>query len=657
MALRRGLVPKSACIVALIVIGFSALGIILGHSLEKIESSVLALSESAIPVSAAAYEMEINTLGTGLAVTKYMLRPDASHYARIAKDRSDFETFLAEYRSVAQSDEEKELLASIEHRYQEFREAGERMLVNKDDYDRIEQQLWMTLLGVTQNIEDFLFRITPDGSEESAAKHKLLKELEYSVDKVRRYLLIAEHLAPATLLAPTHFKDVHGTIATIASSKLTQRENIALTGLARQVEVAEAELAELQGFERSIDAEYRRFLTLREILDALLDEEIQVIAAAELANAKELSSRAVVAAYRTVSVGSGIAAVTLGLVVALVLQSIVQPLRKVAAAAVAFGKGNLDQRLSFFRKDEIGDVVSAFNEMAQNVQRSKYELDQMNTNLERMVEERTLDLQQANNDLEDEVKSHKATADQLSQAICQIEAAHTARASLVGNVNHEFRTPLNAILGFAEVLRMGTNKVAEPSRYADYLDGILSSGHRLLSIVNELVDLSQAERGVLRVSPVNVDIGTALDVTLGHVGWRAARKDVQIQTDVPEDLPCVWADRLRIEQVLTNVVDNAIKFTRPGTEVSIKSFARDGFVIVSVVDNGQGMSAQQLARVFEPFSTESPLTASDNAGAHIGLALSKRILELQSGELAIDSSPGAGTSVTIRLPTSSSAAI
>jgi signal transduction histidine kinase len=247
---------------------------------------------------------------------------------------------------------------------------------------------------------------------------------------------------------------------------------------------------------------------------------------------------------------------------------------------------------------------------------------------------------------------HQSTL--LEEARLVAEEANRAKSEFLANVSHEFRTPLNAIIGYAELLN--EEMAAAPTAVHADLERISRSAHHLRGLVNDVLALSQAEAGrvTLAVAPFRVD-GLLRDVT-SVVSPLARGQGTQLYVQCHRDVGEMTADEAKLRQVLINLVGNAVKFTRGGRIVlaARRLEAADGLdeVVFTVADTGEGMTPEQLTRIrrCEPFVQAEPSATRRHGGTGLGLAIAHRFTSLMGGTLTIDSSAGEGTTVTVQLP-------
>jgi signal transduction histidine kinase len=218
-------------------------------------------------------------------------------------------------------------------------------------------------------------------------------------------------------------------------------------------------------------------------------------------------------------------------------------------------------------------------------------------------------------------------------------------------MSHELRTPLNAVIGFAELMKRQTFGPLGDAKYVEYARDISQSANHLLEIINDILDLSKAEAGKLRVREQSVDVPRAVDACLRLINERAMESELTIRNAVPDNLPRLRADPRMVKQITLNLLSNAVKFTPAGGEVRIEAdVANGGGLRLSVFDNGIGIAAEDMATALSHFGQVDSTLNRKYEGTGLGLPLVKQLIELHDGTMEITSDTGSGTAATVRFP-------
>jgi signal transduction histidine kinase len=265
--------------------------------------------------------------------------------------------------------------------------------------------------------------------------------------------------------------------------------------------------------------------------------------------------------------------------------------------------------------------------------------------------------------LHDLTHQHRMEADyrkRMDTLMAELEAAHRAkqqaltlaqtRTDFLTQMSHELRTPLNAILGFSEMMTTQTAGPMENQRYLEYAEIIHSSGVHVLSLVNDLLDLSKLDAGKLELQVEQVEILKIIIDCVRLVGAQATREHIGISVHVFDGVDRLCGDSRRLRQMLLNLLSNALKFTPVGGEVTIDVFRRGEDVAIAVSDNGIGIRAEDIPKVLEPFGQVESEMSHKHPGTGLGLPLTKELAELHGGSLTMESNIDVGTTVTIILP-------
>ena len=238
--------------------------------------------------------------------------------------------------------------------------------------------------------------------------------------------------------------------------------------------------------------------------------------------------------------------------------------------------------------------------------------------------------------------------DELQRLYKEVETASKHKSEFLANMSHELRTPLNAIIGFSQVLREGISGEVN-AKQQEYLDDILTSANHLLALINDVLDLSKVEAGQVELQVAPFSLKDALERGVAMVREQATQDDVQVELHANGNLDVVVGDERRIRQVIFNLLSNAVKFAPAGGQVDVNATRVNGEVTVSVADTGPGIATKDLDRIFEQFQ-QTEVGASQPEGTGLGLALSKRFVEMHGGRIWCESELGKGSTFVFTLP-------
>jgi signal transduction histidine kinase len=302
--------------------------------------------------------------------------------------------------------------------------------------------------------------------------------------------------------------------------------------------------------------------------------------------------------FVAVAAASILLALVLGYVISL---SLIRPIRAIEARLVGISSGDFSGRVEVPNRDELGALAANINLMN----------------------------------------------DELGRLYKELETASQHKSEFLASMSHELRTPLNAVIGFSQVLRQQMfGELNE--KQVEYVDDILSSGQHLLNLINDILDLAKVEAGRMELQPAPFALPETLRNAMAMIRERATRQDVTLTVEIDDSVGEIDADERKIKQILFNLLSNAVKFTPSGGTVTLAARTDGRGAIISVRDSGVGISADEQARIFEDFYQLSPGMTQEGTG--LGLALTKRLVDLHGGELTVESAPGAGSTFTVWLP-------
>jgi signal transduction histidine kinase len=307
--------------------------------------------------------------------------------------------------------------------------------------------------------------------------------------------------------------------------------------------------------------------------------------------------------------------------------SLIKPIRHIGSTA---------QRVSLY-KDYTLRVVPGPLDVA------PYEIQSLTDSFNAMLKE-----------IEDRDSRLSRKSVELERARQMAESANQAKSQFLANVSHELRTPLNAIIGFSTMLHEQQFGPLGNAKYIEYSRDIHDSGRHLLDVINDILDLTKAETGKLSVTFASLNLEKIIEKALRIVAGQAHQRKVDIYTDIPEKLPKIIADPVRLVQILLNLLSNAIKFSSEGGKVVVRARAEAGkqsihYFTITVEDHGIGMSEADISKVFSTFNQADAGLNRKYDGAGLGLPLTKRLVDLHHGKIKLESKLGEGTTVTVRL--------
>ena len=313
---------------------------------------------------------------------------------------------------------------------------------------------------------------------------------------------------------------------------------------------------------------------------------------------------------------------------AIVRYVIVKPLRHLRDVSDAVTRGNLNLRAEIHTGDEFEELSKAFNRMLRSLVTIQDELRQANVNLDSKV-------------------------DELAQANMRLYEMNMLKSDFLATMSHELRTPLNSILGFSEVLE-GISSLDDKQKR--YVQNIQKSGRTLLEMINDILDLAKMESGKMEVRPTEFQIGMVVGAQCDMARPLAEKKNIDLDTELDPDLPPMRQDQARVQQILNNLISNAIKFTPEGGRVTIRVRLENDFMVMQVDDTGVGIAEDDQQVIFEKFRQGRVGVPSGDAmtreysGSGLGLSIVKELCKLLGGSVSVTSELGKGSTFTVRLP-------
>ncbi|HXG79959.1 MAG TPA: ATP-binding protein [Methyloceanibacter sp.] len=370
---------------------------------------------------------------------------------------------------------------------------------------------------------------------------------------------------------------------------------------------------------------------LRGGIDQKLNELIEVGVAHETAQVIKIdadAARLLSRLERVSQIHAALAVVATLALVLLLLHGLRAPLAKLLHGTRRLAQGDLSYRIAVSGGDEFADLGKSFNRMAEDLQTHQRALQDAHNNLERLVEERTEELRQAN------------------ESLRKIDAA---RRGFFADISHELRTPLTIIRGEGEIALRGSNKrIAE---YKRSIERIVEQAKHLSVLVNDLLFIARQGSGVARLNLQSIDLSELLERVCGDARVIAREKDIDVAFLNGETHEIVRGDPARLRQLFLVLLDNAVRYSKSRGAVKVEIGKGEGEVRVRVSDRGIGIPPEELEGIFERFRRGGSAAAMNAEGLGLGLPVAKAIVEAHKGRIEMASRPGEGTTVTVALPT------
>ena len=287
----------------------------------------------------------------------------------------------------------------------------------------------------------------------------------------------------------------------------------------------------------------------------------------------------------------------------------------------------------------MGNLGRAFTRMAGEIRQREQSLAAWNANLEQTVAARTAELETA--------------VDEAEEARAQAQAANQTKSAFLANMSQELRTPMNAIIGYSEMLLEESEDTGEKWTQAD-LDRILTAARHLLHLISDILDLSKIEAGRMTVCLEAVDVAQAVRDVSGTVTPLVAKNSNRLDLDCPADFGVMRTDLTKLRQTLFNLLSNAAKFTEQGVITLRVRHGDDGMISFAVTDTGIGMAPHQMDKLFEDFVQADTSTTRKYGGTGLGPAISRKFCRMLGGDITVESAPRAGSTFAALLPSEAS---
>lgn len=335
---------------------------------------------------------------------------------------------------------------------------------------------------------------------------------------------------------------------------------------------------------------------------------------------------------------------------------VVRPLKKFIDETNYIAQtSNLERRIDIKSQDEIGLLANSYNQMIntlsttyKSLKDTEADLIAHRDHLEELVRERTTRLQEVNESLSAEIKERIQALNELAIAKERAEAADRIKSAFLATMSHELRTPLNSIIGFTGIIIQG---IVGPlnDEQKKQLNMVRGSAQHLLSLINDVLDISKIEAEQLQVAYENYDLHSTIEKTVESARPLALKKGLELTCAIFPEIETITGDRRRVEQILLNLISNAIKFTERGS-VKIECEPEEDNVTIRVIDTGIGIKKEDMETIFQAFRQIDSGMTRKYEGTGLGLSICKRLVELMGGQIRVTSVWGSGSTFSFSLP-------
>lgn len=304
---------------------------------------------------------------------------------------------------------------------------------------------------------------------------------------------------------------------------------------------------------------------------------------------------------------------------------ILRPIRQLRALANNVAEGNLDTRSSIATRDEYEKLAKAFNHMLDGLQAAQERLREANKQLDAKIIE-------------------------LSERNIELFKANKVKGEFLSNISHEFRTPLNAIMGFAQVLR-DKPRVLKTDKGKKYAENIITSGNSLLNMINDLLDLAKTRAGKMELHLAKTSAEALCDGLIASFSLLTKKKKIRVKHNIEKDIPVLTTDAGKVQQVLYNFLSNAVKFTPNRGVITIEAKMLDEKTVrFAVTDTGCGIAPEDKEKIFDKFSQVDGSITRESTGSGLGLAISKELAGMLAGDIGLESELDLGSTFWLDIP-------
>lgn len=620
---------------AILLIGLGSM-LAIYRGLSAVKQHMHELADIREPASAAAYEMEINVNGMGLAVLKYLDDRNPKYREWVEDGNAGFERFHTRYRELSESKEEIDLADDLDARFRKFKSLGTSLMKAQEAGDTVIARIDRHMENIDRILEGQL-QPKSERVPSACAKLEAGSQMETDIAKLGRWLANyrgsqEQRHRERLVNQQARFQQA---VAAYEDLHLNSKEAHWTAELKDEFSQTVIELDRLLALEESLQTKTDRFIGFRSEIDRLLDDKIQILALRNLYVPRQAANDATQGVLQTtrfliplfVFSGWGIAA--------LFIRTVTGPLLELRRGTEAIGRGDLRHRIVATGRDEYADLARQFNRMVVQLQITTVSKELLEVSEEKLHETVA--------DLRREIHERERAEQERTELQAALRRSETmsAMGALVAGVSHEVRNPLFAISSMLDAMDA---RFAGREEYQRYTSLLHQEVNRMNKLMADLLQYGKPTPVELLPGPIGDVLGQAVHACSGL----APRTPVEISTSAQWDNAWILRDKTRLVQVFQNLLENAVQHSLPGTAVIIDVQqvyeGEQAWVACIVKDSGPGFSEESLSRIFEPFFTRR------RGGTGLGLSIVQRIVEQHGGRISASNRPEGGAAMEVRLP-------
>jgi signal transduction histidine kinase len=638
--MRFGVTRKVALGLALIIMVGMASMLIIYRGLERVEAELERLAAVQAPIIAAAYGMEVNVNGAGLYVLTYLASRLPEYRVEAEDDVDDFARYHETYLRLVATDRERDLARRVKEQHAEFTRLAHELMDLADQ----QEKLYSAITEETEEIDYILdARLQPDLFRQAALRQDGIGVAVASADLEAETAEVGQWAAnyhrdptpPAKRTILAKLAVMERTLANFLSFNPSERSRGQAPALRRLVGHVATHVREVVALEDEILAGRNRLIGLRQSMDDLLDEEIQVLAHRGLDEPREQAKAAADDVLVAMQFLVPVFLVAAGVIGFLLIHVIRTPLGMLYRGTLAVTGGDLTYRIAPTANDEFGDLATQYNAMVEQLQATTVSRDRLERS-EGMLRQTVAELRH-----EIAEREHVERERESLQLELRRSETMSAMGALVAGVAHEVRNPLFAVSSTLDAL---SARLGARSEYGRFIENLQAQVSRLGKLMADLLAYGRPPANDFSVSPLDAVVAPAVESCVAL----AQETSVTIATRLDPAAGPARIDQGRLGQALRNLVDNAVRHAPPESVVTVETRGTEAlgrtWVECAVSDSGPGFPESDLPHVFEPFFTRR------RGGTGLGLALVQRIVSEHNGQVTARNREEGGAEVAFRLP-------